>query len=237
MSYPSTSVEPEVLNYIPKFLSGGAIFCTRLARRKGGRGAQCVLVPSIDRRGWGRGPGLRGNVQRRLFGVCIGVCVKRRRKGSTSLGTYVLIVPPRTQPSGEAIPRATTCYAHAYIHACSFIDIFSGIPRLAGVCMHLHIRDSICACLCTSVPSMSLLLSLSKAVKIAPSSPGPSRTRKFCSNCALNAVGSIFICVRKQIDDERATSGMGMVQRNATGTRVSGQSGITTDRSKPRYVQ
>ena len=39
-----------------------------------------------------------------------------------------------------------------------------------------------------------MLLSLSKVVKIAPSSPGHNRTRKFCSSCARNAVGSIFIC-------------------------------------------
>lgn len=49
-------------------------------------------------------------------------------------------------------------------------------------------------CVSTSVPSMSLLLSLSNAVNTAPSSPGPKRTRKFINSCARNAVGSIFIC-------------------------------------------
>lgn len=55
----------------------------------------------------------------------------------------------------------------------------------------------------TSVPSMSMLLSLSNCLKMAPSSPGPNRTRKLCMSCARKAAGSIFICKKKKVTLQR----------------------------------
>lgn len=87
------------------------------------------------------------------------------------------------------------------ILALSLLEEHTQPTAAVNVAQTTKLPSQVYACLCTvhtSDPSMSLLLSLSKAVNTAPSSPGPRRTRKFIKSCARNAVGSSFVCVWQQ---------------------------------------